>query len=1186
MAPSGWANPSETKLLTSLLPEYEQCQVTKHYKPFWTMLYSRFLSHSPLIDSLFPGRALHELSEEEMAIYSAKLEKLQTRLREWYRWRCNVRSRKVAVGIPKKILKSIYSPRTRGPKAYEAYAKLFPEENWHSICKELYASASDEKLQAIDDFVETTTNDQRLDGEDKPKDPKRYLQILPAILKAAIEPAVRKVDLMALVTLVGPVPESNGKISAWTLQFGDKDDTPLFSSSWVDHDRVYVEAVARFAKRHLFPSHSATQPDEIDGEKCDSRLANAEVEEPTPKDIGQEVSPAQEKSDPNAVTHPVLALAAGSDSHPQALPPKNTLNPSSSAGSPNSSSPAGSLNPLSPAGSLNLSSPAGSDLIRDGDDLDADVDRGPDLRLPTPPRQHMYSRGIDLLDSAHGSDWPFLTTSRFDDSSLIRMDPGLFDDCSGSVMASTPPPFLPRSHASLNAHTILVPPESRLPHLTDPSVGMSTFHSRELSLLNRPSPFPTINTSISSESMSGPPPELHPYRYSTTAGSSQAQTYREESSNLTETPFIASQPIAHTPSTDYAVDDIDNEASLGTSHSSQPPNTPNVVFRTMDNLEIPDSHRLPPPRPIPAQVPPATSTSESECLVSTCASPVTIPYPLAPVEQPHTATSAPTIEPPMPSALNGAHAASPAPASDMLTAPLPHPAVATRLPTAPTKLPVEATPLPIYDHNKSVEENMTTFLKQGLKYSDFVTARANARPLPVTGTPTPSPLTGSHVASPAPDSNELHVILPVPTATMPAPLQVMLQKPPPTATSAATLALLHATSQLQPIPTSTPIENSAPATPTSTLIENSVPTIKASASSTLNGVHVASPASASDEPTAPPPIPASAPALLLSAPQQRPPTGTSSLLIETNESHPTFAGAPSTKPHCTDPTITSPNRSGVDDGVLASPALSSTAAPLSNPNKPANSAPQASPSSSASTLPSTSNVSALASAQVRRSERGTVPSRPVKPKDDPLTPPGWFTVAVGDLRDPTLGGEWVCMVDKWANLEDLLGYGRVSKGPMPVKGRPEEWTKWTNKSAHGARNHSRPPFIDDPADIGLCITKWWKGMQPSFRASSGPLPAPIWQDPAGSGDAWASLRKSGPNGTLPLMMLLLWWGRAAASGPDNFREDSRDGWKALIADVSACFSVLITTTVKRVEKRALDATQPCDPSVSKRARGE
>ncbi|KAF6753735.1 hypothetical protein DFP72DRAFT_1069305 [Ephemerocybe angulata] len=91
------------------------------------------------------------------------------------------------------------------------------------------------------------------------------------------------------------------------------------------------------------------------------------------------------------------------------------------------------------------------------------------------------------------------------------------------------------------------------------------------------------------------------------------------------------------------------------------------------------------------------------------------------------------------------------------------------------------------------------------------------------------------------------------------------------------------------------------------------------------------------------------------------------------------------------------------------------------------------------------------------------------------------------------------------------------------------------------------------------------------------------EDPAGSGDAWASLRKSGPNGTLPLMMLLLWWGRAAAPGPDNFREDSRDGWKALIADVSACFSVLIKTTVKRVEKRALDA---CEPGMSKRARGE
>ncbi|KAF6742849.1 hypothetical protein DFP72DRAFT_783711, partial [Ephemerocybe angulata] len=166
-----------------------------------------------------------------------------------------------------------------------------------------------------------------------------------------------------------------------------------------------------------------------------------------------------------------------------------------------------------------------------------------------------------------------------------------------------------------------------------------------------------------------------------------------------------------------------------------------------------------------------------------------------------------------------------------------------------------------------------------------------------------------------------------------------------------------------------------------------------------------------------------------------------------------------------------------------------------------------------------------------------------------LTPPAWFASATGDLRDTSLGSEWVALVDKWSDLEQSLGFGKLSKGSMPVKGRPEEWTRWTNKSAHGARNHSRPPFIDDPAEIGISITKWWSSIQPAFRASNGTMPAPVYLDPNSTADVWGPLRKSGPNGTLALMMLMLWWGRAAAPGPENFREDSRGSWKALIADI-------------------------------------
>ncbi|KAF6752117.1 hypothetical protein DFP72DRAFT_850289 [Ephemerocybe angulata] len=287
MAPPGWADASQSTFLQGLLPEYEVCQVSRHYKPFWTKLYSLYLKEFPLVEALFPGLTVGDLDEEQMGRYKVELDKLQSRLREWYRWRCNARSRKVALSVPKKMMKSIYAPRTRGPKAIEAYAKLFPEavraaqeaapddaeeggkrklQSWQATCTQLLACASEEQLKAVDDYVEENSADKRVGASTEelaPKEVQRYINHLPAVLKSVVEPAVRKAGLMALITLVGPLPEAKGKISAWTLQFGDHDDTPLFSSSWIDHDRVYIEAVARFAKQHVFTrTNQTTQNDE------------------------------------------------------------------------------------------------------------------------------------------------------------------------------------------------------------------------------------------------------------------------------------------------------------------------------------------------------------------------------------------------------------------------------------------------------------------------------------------------------------------------------------------------------------------------------------------------------------------------------------------------------------------------------------------------------------------------------------------------------------------------------------------------------------------------------------------------------------------------------------------------------------------------------------------------------------
>ncbi|KAF6741942.1 hypothetical protein DFP72DRAFT_783631, partial [Ephemerocybe angulata] len=137
--------------------------------------------------------------------------------------------------------------------------------------------------------------------------------------------------------------------------------------------------------------------------------------------------------------------------------------------------------------------------------------------------------------------------------------------------------------------------------------------------------------------------------------------------------------------------------------------------------------------------------------------------------------------------------------------------------------------------------------------------------------------------------------------------------------------------------------------------------------------------------------------------------------------------------------------------------------------------------------------------------------------------PSWFLSTMEDLRAGDLGNDWKALVEKWGILEVRLGFGRSAKGPLPVKQRPEEWAQWTHKAKNGVRLHDKPPFIADPADLGIAITKWWCLIQPSFRASDSGFPLPVFSTPESTVQSWSSIRKSGSNGLVSLMMLLLWW---------------------------------------------------------------
>ncbi|KAF6744781.1 hypothetical protein DFP72DRAFT_1078120 [Ephemerocybe angulata] len=1003
MAPNGWATPKQTLLLTSLLPEYEKCQINRRYKPFWTLLYARYLSENPLVEVLFPGLQIQDLDESQMTQYRLALDKLQSRLREWYRWRCNARSRKVAVTVPAKVLKAIYCPRTRGPKVYEAFSKLYPvkvraavdrlcEEQgisgrnklkyWHVVCKDLYTNATEEELKEVDDYVE-------LNNEEEEEEEVLHINLLPAILKSVVDPPVRKAGLMALITLVGPVPDANGKISAWTLQFGDKDDTPLFSSSWVDHDRVYVEAVARFAKRHVFPSESVA----VQSEDARSKSEAASTSETSQPSVSAGLST------PNASEHsnlPEMGSSAGKkhdpEEHHHQLP--SPAIQARSAGSDLSS----------------LSVSAGKDPLLE-DEHRSPSPEHPVLRLPTPPRvypSYLRNPPVNLLPKVQQNNpWDIAP------SSSVQSIPQSYD-IGGLGSRSFPKSNPPTSDTESEAHQHLLPFAATAPLFDLDDLYVTPSEEQSASERKLPS---RLGDSLSSEGLPKCPSfgqvssegwkSSNGHLLSNTWGSKASPAgYVERQFNPT---FPLLLPLNSRASSPKIASPIRDDPSFDTPPASSPPLT-----------------ELTPPQQEPLD------------LV-------------------------------LPSRMR--EACSPA--------------------TPPTSSPSPAKPSPA--KHQTADPNLGFHVQD--KPSSSTLPASN--PAITEASPTQQRTINTILASP----NGSTPSSPTPPASSPPPAQLD-----------------------QPV-------DSNPASPASSI----QPSIKQTSQS-----------------------------------QPR------ETLKATSEAHPPT------------PTRALPETSrpqGSSHVYLASPK------PVDDPDR-------ARPLSPAGDAVSTSTEG------VRRSRRAPVPSKTlerlqqigtnaliysspvVKSSGPPPSAPGWYTAALADLKDTNLGAAWVALVEKWDTLEQALGYGTVARGSMPVKERPEEWAKWTTKGTYGARNHSRPPFIDDPADIGMAITRWWKSIQPPFRASDSALPAPIYNSDSLGGDVWGPLRKSGANGTVALMMLMLWWGRAAAPGPDLYREDSRDAWKALVDDVTMSFTAIIETNPSRGHKRIADENTISDPSVqlAKRSR--
>ncbi|KAJ3524300.1 hypothetical protein NMY22_g11061 [Coprinellus aureogranulatus] len=132
-----------------------------------------------------------------------------------------------------------------------------------------------------------------------------------------------------------------------------------------------------------------------------------------------------------------------------------------------------------------------------------------------------------------------------------------------------------------------------------------------------------------------------------------------------------------------------------------------------------------------------------------------------------------------------------------------------------------------------------------------------------------------------------------------------------------------------------------------------------------------------------------------------------------------------------------------------------------------------------------------------------------------------------------------------------MGHGKTRGTPMGVPGRPQEWARWASRVWQGNRRYDKFPSFE-PAELAITMCRWWSSIQPSFRSSKSSFPRQIYSSRVvdEGQDVWASLRKSGPNGFVSVLMLMSWLGTAAKSDDSQWSEDVLPSWNRLLDDIT------------------------------------
>ncbi|RXW13409.1 hypothetical protein EST38_g12446 [Candolleomyces aberdarensis] len=275
MAPKGWTTDAQATFLTSYLTLYDNYAITRRYQPFWDIVNAQYLENWPILPE---GISPESLGEDEFKAYSDSLSKLYSRIKDWFRWRRNSRSRNTTHTVTSRQMRDIYASGTRNSKEYEIYVKMYPGifqpayeaectrlsvcgraklSIWHKIAREVWEDATDEEKAAVQAQLILDKEANATEEEDPctPSDYQKFWEKLPAVLSKTVAPPVRKAGVLAFITIVGPVPNAGGQILATTI--------------WKDHDRVLVDQLATFASRYEFPPDVCAKRSLISSQKAD-----------------------------------------------------------------------------------------------------------------------------------------------------------------------------------------------------------------------------------------------------------------------------------------------------------------------------------------------------------------------------------------------------------------------------------------------------------------------------------------------------------------------------------------------------------------------------------------------------------------------------------------------------------------------------------------------------------------------------------------------------------------------------------------------------------------------------------------------------------------------------------------------------------------------------------------------------